>query len=719
MQRIIHVAGVIAVLWLVPGADVAAGPVHASSADQLASETGFAIATYVSNHLQQQHAAALIKSIRAYGGSYSQSPIYVVLADPVNFPCEELTSEGVTLLPANVDRSVREYPLAIKAFAAASVERLLGKSSGTLAWFDPETIVLGPLDDLDLKGRQAAALRPVFLVNDIGLLPEAPANAYWAPIYSAMNLASDRVPVVETVVDGKLVKAYYNCGIFSIRPNRGILQNWAQQLAPLLSNAEYQKNACPTFRQKLFLHQAVLSAVIVANVDSHDIRPLPLRCGYPLNLHNLLPSTKKTQTLNSLSCVIIDELWRQNPRWMDLVQIDEPLRSWLLNAYRDFLRIGQNIYRIEESCNSYLVTTTSGSVLIDPSGATSTPAWFSEIIRKHPLKAILLTHGHNDHREGISFWRRDSQIPVIAQRNHVELLHYQDRLAGFFARRNAIWTRKPVPLKTVDSPQSVTEPTVLFADDYTFALGGMHFIMVHTPGETPDHATIWIPELEAVCVGDNYYEYFINNATFRGTTTRPILGYIRALDTALSFNPKFFLMGHGTPVVGKDNISRTVGAFRDALRHLHDVTVRGLNEGKDALSLMREVRLPPETAIPEYYGKAAWTVRGICEEYTGWFDENPATMYGQPVASIFGDLVQLSGGAASIVRRAEELAGQKEFVRALHLTDVVLAQEPAHRPALNARLKALKGLRASSTNYIENIWLDYGIRNAEEKLLPR
>ncbi len=69
--------------------------------------------------------------------------------------------------------------------------------------------------------------------------------------------------------------------------------------------------------------------------------------------------------------------------------------------------------------------------------------------------------------------------------------------------------------------------------------------MVHTPGETPDHAVIWIPEKKAVFVGDNYYEYFINNSTFRGTMIRPVKGYIRALELALSYDPEYFLVGHG------------------------------------------------------------------------------------------------------------------------------------------------------------------------------
>ena len=46
------------------------------------------------------------------------------------------------------------------------------------------------------------------------------------------------------------------------------------------------------------------------------------------------------------------------------------------------------------------------------------------------------------------------------------------------------------------------------------------FDLLHTPGETPDHLTVWIPEFKAAFIGDNFYESFPNLYTLRGTETR-------------------------------------------------------------------------------------------------------------------------------------------------------------------------------------------------------
>jgi hypothetical protein len=71
------------------------------------------------------------------------------------------------------------------------------------------------------------------------------------------------------------------------------------------------------------------------------------------------------------------------------------------------------------------------------------------------------------------------------------------------------------------------------------------------------------------------------------------------------------------------------------------------------------------------------------------------------------------------VRLALEKVDAGKPVEALHLTDVVLADDQNNRPALSARLKALEYLRERSENYIEVGYLDYGIKAAKDKLASK
>jgi len=45
-----------------------------------------------------------------------------------------------------------------------------------------------------------------------------------------------------------------------------------------------------------------------------------------------------------------------------------------------------------------------------------------------------------------------------------------------------------------------------------------------------------------------------------------------------------------------------------------------------------------------------------------------------------------------------------------------LNSDPDHQGANEIRLKALEALKTGPYNYIEFIWLDYGIKMAKEKL---
>ena len=673
------------------------------------------IVTCASTNEQERSVKALIKSVRELSCNYSNSKIYVVLGDPENFPCTSLKEENVELLPLEMDKSFMDYPLAIKAFAAAQVEKIVSDKSEVLIWFDPGVIVLNSLDALDLENRFEAAIRPVSLSNNISIPPGEEPNDYWEPIYKETGIDYKNLPILETIVDEVKIQPYYNCEVYSINPKLGICSEWARILTKLLKDDNFQKSTCTTFLKRLFLHQAVLSGVITSKIKQEKIKTLPITSGYPFNQHERLSATKQISSLNELSVVIFDYAWDRIPTWMNKIQINEPLKQWLFNTYLNYLKLNDHLYRMEGSCNSYLITTKDGSVLIDPAGASIAPEFFKKVIEKNPLRAILLTHAHKDHWDNIDVWQTEQTIPVIAQREFIKYNKYWEILAPFFARRGAIWSRKPLPDTSEVSIFNPVIPSITFADEYTYELGDYHFKMVHTPGETPDHTTIWIPELSAVFVGDNYYEYFINNATLRGTLTRPILGYINALNLALAYNPEYFLMGHGSPIVSKNVVKETVTNLRDALQYIFDETIKGINEGKDVYTLMQEIKVPEKYQISPYFGKVEWTVRGIYHEYIGWFDENPASMYSEPVSSICSDLVEIAGIDA-LNSRAEKLLNEKEYVKVLHLTEVILKSDTYNKTTNELRLKALEALKAGTRNYIERIWLDYGITTAKENI---
>ena len=371
--------------------------------------------------------------------------------------------------------------------------------------------------------------------------------------------------------------------------------------------------------------------------------------------------------------------------------------------------------------NTFMVVTADGNVIIDTSGPAGAMAHHQMLtaVSGAPIKAIILTHGHGDHTGGVAQWR-STGTDIIAHRSFDEFLDYQRRLAGFFAGRNAsqFGGARPgaaaVPPSTGAARAVALVATKTLDDRLALSIGGVSFEILHTPGETPDHISVWLPQFRTAFVGDNYYDSFPNIYTLRGTRPRWALDYVESLNHILALDPDLVLPSHGQPIRGRDEVRKRLTKYRDAIRFVHDRTVAGMNEGKDVFTVMREVKLPPDLDIGETYGKISWSVRGIYEGYAGWFDGNASTMFGTAAAA-YGEIARLAGGANAIAARAKALVAS-DPVQALYLTDIALGSEPTDVASLEARLAALRALERRSGNSNERGWLQAGIRDAEAKL---
>ena len=413
-------------------------------------------------------------------------------------------------------------------------------------------------------------------------------------------------------------------------------------------------------------------------------------------------------------------LYRSRPGGFDILPASMP----------EARRVRDGVYVSEGLSNSYLVVTSEGRVVVNTGMGFEAPVHRRnfDAVDGGPVRYVLLTQGHVDHVGGVDLFVEPG-TEVVAQANNPAHQEDDARIAQFRAARSSFAFAEAISrsLRYIHentggaiSPQSKPEPTIRFEDDYAFELGGLRFELLATPGgETTDSMVIWLPE-RRICFAGNLFSalfgHFPNLVTIRGDRYRDPLRFIASLDRVLALEPELLLVGHHQPVEGRELIRSELSRLRGAVLHVHDATVRGMNEGADVYSLMRDIELPPELEVGEGYGKVSWSVRAIWENYAGWFHHRSTTeLYATPPSSVHPDLVELAGGADAVARRAQERLEEGAAVEALHLCEVALAADAKHRGALEVSRAAHERLDTES----ENFWLSRWLRKQTAELRER
>lgn len=388
--------------------------------------------------------------------------------------------------------------------------------------------------------------------------------------------------------------------------------------------------------------------------------------------------------------------------------------------------IGDHVLMSPANSNRYLVTTAAGDVVIntgDPEQAVRHRERFEQQLgRALDVRRIVFTQSHPDHYAGWQAYGGD-EVDTLAQRSFPEGVLDRQRLAAFFAprrSRSAAWGR-PAAARLRPIPDA--RITTFVDQRLSFALGGRRFELLSAPGgETPDSLFVWLPDERTVFTGNHagaLYGAMPNFTTIRGDRLRSARRFMLDVDRLLELEPELLITGHDQPIAGAERIRADLERIRGAVEHVHDATVRGMNEGRSLHRLMREIELPESLRLAPGRSPTAWVVRAVWEEYTGWFRfESPTELYGVPASAVAAELCELAGGPDAVAARAAAHARAGEPLHALHLVEVALAADPGHRVAREAQIAALETLieRTGGESFDELSYLESELAGAQEAL---
>ncbi len=394
-------------------------------------------------------------------------------------------------------------------------------------------------------------------------------------------------------------------------------------------------------------------------------------------------------------------------------------------------RINDFIVMSEGNSNVYLIETSEGKIQLNSGLGLEAEVHERNLDELSPglVRYLILTQGHVDHVGGVAHFRKKHPgLQVIATDQNQEHQSYDHRLMTFRRNRSGFAFKermmesfaylKKIGIERIPQ-QDRPMPDSVFSDRYHLRVGDLELELIAVPGaETNDSLIVWLPQHKIVFTGNLFgcpFGHFPNLITIRGDRYRDALVCAEAVQTVLDLGAETILYGHHAPIVGAELIHEELTCLKAAILHVHDETVKGMNEGKDVHTLMSEIEIPSEIEVGQGYGKVSWGVRAIWESYAGWFHHGSTTeLYAVPASSIDQDLIDLAGGPEVLARRAREKLEGGHSEEAIHLTDIVLRAIPGEPAATDVAIAAHEKLEAASENFWLTAWLQKQIQNLTE-----
>ncbi|MFX0139572.1 MAG: hypothetical protein ACFFDN_38375, partial [Candidatus Hodarchaeota archaeon] len=247
----------------------------------------------------------LAASIRKYGGSLSDYPIWVLIPKPVASTAKEMKdlflSLNVELIPLST-RDEPKFPFITQVLAAAIAESYAKERTHLLAWLGSNTIIFHEPKHFLLDTDKNLGYRPVHHTN-IGSFYDEPIDPFWEKVYRKFNVSTEHIFPMKTHVDHNKLRPYFNAGCLIVRPEKGLLQSWWNSYKESYNEQIFTDYYKKNYLYAIFIHQAVLTGLILSKMERTELYELPCDYNYPLNLYYNCPVVYRAKNINELITV--------------------------------------------------------------------------------------------------------------------------------------------------------------------------------------------------------------------------------------------------------------------------------------------------------------------------------------------------------------------------------------------------------------------------------
>ncbi|MDH0895869.1 MULTISPECIES: alkyl sulfatase dimerization domain-containing protein [unclassified Pseudomonas] len=393
--------------------------------------------------------------------------------------------------------------------------------------------------------------------------------------------------------------------------------------------------------------------------------------------------------------------------------------------------------------NSVMIEAPEGLIIVDTGESAEQSrkvlAEFRKISDK-PIKAIVYTHFHPDHINGVKGFVSEEQVKsgevqIYAQESLLDNVVAQGALVGpILSMRSGYSFGAALPDSDKqqmnaglgplahEGASTFIAPTITFKDKLDTTIAGLPVQFLHVPSEAPDEIVLYLPDNRVLISAEVTQGPTLPNIhTLRGTKFRDPVVWVDSLDKLRAFQADYMVPLHGQPVSGKDKVEEVLRMTRDAIAYIHDQTVRWMNKGLTPDELVEKVQLPPHLAgytpyLREYYGTVKHSVRQIYQGYLGWFQGDPVDLDPIPPKDKAERLIALMGGREKVLLAAGEAYIKGDYQWAAELSGYAIRVDHGDKLARDIKARSFRKLGYASMNINWRNWYLMSAMELEGKL---
>jgi alkyl sulfatase BDS1-like metallo-beta-lactamase superfamily hydrolase len=335
-----------------------------------------------------------------------------------------------------------------------------------------------------------------------------------------------------------------------------------------------------------------------------------------------------------------------------------------------------------------------------------------------PVKAIIYGHSHTCYGAGVFAEGNDDitiighpDLNAVVEQNAGGAPAYFPEIAPYLTGRLLIQFNTFMPS---EGPDAWVVPTNLEVDEGAF-------IPVNTPVEDEQemevlgvkmqfftrygsddkvHTTVWLPERK-ILFTTMLWSGPPQLYSVRGDVFRDPRLWIEGLKHNRDLQPEVLIPFGTRPIVGKEEIQKTLQGYLDGTSFVLDQSLRGILGGKGPNELRHLVTFPdylnetPQNL--QSYGEISSYSPAIHYQCVGWYDNDAANL--KPVApwDEADRIVPLMGGRDAVLAAAAEAMEKKEYAWAAQLVNYLYRLDPEDADVRQAKADALRQMAYVST----------------------